>query len=90
MCRAAFITTVVVVMCPFLTGSTTQPAPADLSDVPGFWLGLLHGVIVPFAFVVSFFTETRIYSFPNNGGWYDFGFVLGIFTIGGGGAAVGK
>ena len=45
----------------------------------GFWYGLWHGIIFPFAWVVSLFDgSTAIYAVYNNGGWYDFGFFLGV------------
>ena len=59
--------------------------------VAGFGLGLWHGVISPIAFVISLFNETvKMYEVHNTGGWYDFGFLLGVMMIfggGGGGAA---
>lgn len=61
-----------------LAACATQ-APAGVEpEAPGFLMGLVHGVIAPFAWVVSLFDpKTAIYAVPNNGGWYDFGFVLG-------------
>lgn len=57
-------------------------------DVAGFWLGLWHGVIAPITFVVSLFSETvNVYEVHNNGGWYNFGFVLGAGVLLGGGGA---
>ena len=45
----------------------------------GFWHGLWHGIIFPIAWVVSLFSEsTAIYAIYNNGGWYDFGFFVGV------------
>jgi len=45
----------------------------------GFWYGLWHGIIFPFAWIVSLFSKsTAIYAIYNNGGWYDFGFFLGV------------
>jgi hypothetical protein len=65
-------------------------AGAD-GDVAGFWLGLWHGFIALFTFVISLFTDTvSVYEVHNNGGWYDFGFILGVsafFGGGGGGSA---
>jgi hypothetical protein len=41
--------------------------------------------------VISLFTDTvSVYEVHNNGGWYDFGFILGVsafFGGGGGGSA---
>ena len=44
----------------------------------GFWGALWHGIIAPFSFVGSlFFEDIAMYAVNNNGGWYNFGFVLG-------------
>lgn len=64
----------------------TQPEPPG-SDLPGFFLGLLHGFLILFGFIGSLFTDYRIYAFPNSGGWYDFGYLLGAMAFLGGGGA---
>lgn len=53
----------------------------------GFWYGLWHGVITPVTFVISLFSDSvEIYAVNNNGGWYNFGFVIGLGLLGGGGS----
>lgn len=48
----------------------------------GFWGGLWHGMIAPFAWIGSLFSDDiAIYAVNNNGGWYDFGFILGIGAL---------
>jgi hypothetical protein len=62
-----------------------QTPEATRAALPGFWIGLWHGIIAPIAFVVSLFSDhVRIYAMPHAGRWYDFGFMLGIggFTHG--------
>lgn len=50
---------------------------------PGFLEGVLHGFIFPVAWVVSLFTnDIAIYAVPNNGGWYNFGYFIGICVLG--------
>lgn len=45
----------------------------------GFWSGLWHGIILPLSWIGSLFSDSiAIYAYDNNGGWYDFGFVLGV------------
>ena len=45
----------------------------------GFWYGVWHGMIAPVAWFVSPFDDSvSIYAIYNNGGWYDFGYILGI------------
>lgn len=60
-------------------------AVAHAEDTPGFLLGLWHGFIFPFSWIGSLFRpDIAVYAVPNNGGWYDFGFFLGITVLGGG------
>jgi len=61
----------------------TQAAGAVAPNAPGFWLGLWHGFVFPLAWIVSLFAPSvAIYAVPNNGGWYDFGYFLGIVVFG--------
>ena len=61
----------------------TQQPQAVAPQAPGFLLGLWHGFIFPVAWIVSLFTDkVAIYAVPNNGGWYDFGYFLGIVVFG--------
>jgi len=61
----------------------TDAAVATTATTPGFWLGLWHGFIFPVAFLVSLFVpDVAVYAVPNNGGWYDFGYFVGIVFIG--------
>ena len=70
-----------------LAGCASQPEPTAY-DPPGFFTGLFHGFFIIFSFIGSLFTDIRIYAFPNSGGWYDFGFLLGAaMFLGGGGAS---
>ena len=67
-----------------LTSCTaTQDSAAVAPQAPGFLLGLWHGFIFPVTWVVSLFVDkVAIYAVPNNGGWYDFGYFLGIVVFG--------
>jgi len=50
---------------------------------PGFLQGVWHGFIFPIAWIVSLFTDDiSVYAVPNNGGWYDFGYFVGICFLG--------
>ncbi|WP_293537792.1 hypothetical protein [Phenylobacterium sp.] len=71
-----------------LGACATQPyAPSP--DAPGFLSGLLHGFLSWFALIAHIFSpEIRIYAYPNDGGWYDFGFLLGVTAWGGIAAAM--
>ena len=74
---------VLVAIAVGLTGCASPPMPPG-TELPGFWWGLWHGFFAPVALIVGIFTNVRIYEFPNSGGWYDFGFLLGVSPWGGG------
>ena len=59
------------------------------AEPAGFWVGFWHGLIAPITFVVSLFNPgVRFYETNNNGGWYDFGFILGASSSLGGSTTV--
>ena len=70
-----------VILIPILMSSCAEveSIEACVIDEPyGFWGGLWHGIIAPISFILSlFFDDIAMYAVNNNGGWYDFGFVLG-------------
>ncbi len=52
----------------------------------GFWSGLWHGLISCVTFIISLFSDNvNVYEVHNSGNWYDFGFMLGVSIIFGGG-----
>lgn len=58
---------------------------AQAADTPGFFWGVWHGFIFPWAWIGSLFSDgIAVYAVPNTGGWYDFGFFVGITVLGGG------
>ena len=70
-------------MLPLAACAASQVPTAVAPDAPGFLLGLWHGFIFPVAWVVSLFVNNvAVYAVPNNGGWYDFGYFLGIVVFG--------
>jgi hypothetical protein len=55
-------------------------------EVAGFWQGLWHGLIAIVTFIISLFKDSvSVYEVHNNGAWYNFGFILGMMIILGGG-----
>ena len=61
----------------------TQDTPAD------FWYGLWHGVIAVITLIIHVFNDSvLVYEINNTGGWYDFGFLLGVICIWGGSSHV--
>ena len=67
-----------------LLAACAQQAPTAVDPAaPGFLEGLWHGFIFPVAWIVSLFSsDAAIYAVPNDGGWYDFGYFLGIVVFG--------
>jgi len=67
-----------------LSACIAKQGPGAVSPAgPGFLEGVLHGFIFPVAWIVSLFTDDiAIYAVPNNGGWYDFGYFIGICVLG--------
>ena len=67
--------------CASQIDAGVAPAPGT----PGFLWGLWHGFVFPFAWIGSLFDpDIAVYAVPNTGGWYDFGFFLGVTVLGGG------
>ena len=61
--------------------------PSQTGVVAGFWRGLWNGVIAPVTFIISLFNgHVQMYDVHNNGGWYNFGFFVGVTALFGGGA----
>ena len=59
--------------------------------VYGFPGGLWHGIIAPASFVVSLFRDNvTVWAVNNNGGWYTFGFLIGIGSLGFGGSKASR
>ena len=97
--RRLFVFVAAAVLLVALAGCA--PGPNSLADsadregrVAGFWLGLWQGIICPVTFIISLFSDNvEMYEVHNNGGWYNFGFLLGVMIIfggGSGGAARGR
>jgi hypothetical protein len=65
---------------------------ACVTDEPyGFLFGLWHGIIAPLSFFGSLFSDSiAMYAVNNNGGWYDFGFVVGAGILLGGSSRASK
>ena len=62
----------------------TEVSPA------GFWYGLWHGIISFITLFIHIFNDSiTVYEVNNTGGWYDFGFLVGVISVWGGGSHVG-
>ncbi len=66
----------------FASGNPYEGVADDFGTTAGFLRGIWHGFLCPFTFIVSLFTDgIHFYEVHNNGGWYNFGFVLGASII---------
>jgi len=70
--------------------SCTAGNPQFSTDTPaGFWYGLWHGIISVITLIIHLFNDNiSVYEIHNSGGWYDFGFLLGVISIWGGSSHV--
>lgn len=69
-----------------LTACTAGDTQFSDQNPAGFWYGLWHGIISVIALVIHLFNDSVwVYETHNTGGWYDFGFLLGVITIWSGG-----
>jgi hypothetical protein len=83
----ALLATLTLAGCAAGHNPAVNTAATD-GTVAGFWLGLWHGMIVLITFIISLFSDNvHFYEVHNNGGWYNFGFVLGFHILAG---SVGK
>ena len=70
---------------PFMTGCAHVNQSAISASGPGFFSGLWHGAVAPFSFIAYFWDYSiAIYAVPNNGGWYNFGYLIGLYLLWGG------
>jgi len=81
---------IVILTLPLLLTSCTAGDAQFTAETPaGFWQGLWHGIIALVTLVIHVFNgDVLVYEVNNTGGWYDFGFLLGVICIWGGGSHV--
>ena len=61
-----------------------MPGPeSKYSESPmGFWVGVLHGIIVPLTFIYSFYqARVSLIAKDNIDSGYNFGYLLGIVAL---------
>ena len=81
--RIFLLLPVVILLTSCAAGDTqfTAESPA------GFWYGLWHGIISIISLIIHIFNDNvLVYETNNSGGWYDFGFLLGVIVVWGGGS----
>lgn len=72
-----------------LTSCTAGDPQFTQENPAGFWYGIWHGVIAVITLIIHVFNENvAVYEIHNTGGWYDFGFLLGVISIWGGSSHV--
>ena len=84
---------VVLMIAVMASGCADQLGFVEASKATpvGFWYGLWHGMIAPFAWLASLFNkDVAVYAIYNSGGWYDFGFILGIGGLSSSASATSK
>jgi hypothetical protein len=85
---------VFVLFAIFLFSSCAEVQNIDAcktGHVYGFFGGLWHGIIAPFSFVCSLFMDdVAVWAVNNNGGWYTFGFLIGVGSLGFGGSKASR
>ena len=73
-----FLLAIVVLLLSGCADYVTFEQAATMEAV-GFWHGLWHGMTCGITFLgYLFLDDTTIYAIYNTGGWYDFGFCLGV------------
>lgn len=79
------LTAILLLIALSACASQVDAGVSQEASAPGFLWGLWHGFVFPFAWIGSLFDpDIAVYAVPNRGGWYDFGFFLGITVLGGG------
>ena len=72
-----------VLALALLASCADQASSGVAPGAPGFLFGLWHGFIFPAAGVLRLFMpDVAVYAVPNNGGWYDFGYFVGVVFLG--------
>lgn len=72
-----------------LTACTAGDVQFTAETPAGFWYGLWHGIISFISLIIHLFNDAvMVYEKNNTGGWYDFGFLLGVIIVWGGGGHV--
>ena len=75
-----YLTLVTLLLAVFVF-SGCFPGDANPYERAGFFSGVWHGLICVFTLIASFFTDVGIYEVNNNGRWYEFGFIVGVFLV---------
>jgi len=73
--------TLAILLLAIFVFSGCFPGDATPHERAGFFSGVWHGLICVFTFIAGFFTDMGIYEVNNNGRWYEFGYIVGVFLV---------
>lgn len=89
-----FNTIIILGLLLFIFSGCADVTPIEectTTEPYGFFGGLWHGIVAPVSFIGSLFSDNiAMYAVNNNGGWYDFGFVIGAGILFGGSGRAGR
>ncbi len=89
-----FTLTIFVLFAILVLSSCAEVQNVDACKIGhtyGFFGGLWHGIIAPVSFVISLFSDNvAVWAVNNNGGWYTFGFLIGVGGLGFGGSKASR
>lgn len=72
-----------------LTACAAGDSQFSTDEPAGFLYGIWHGVIAVISLIIHVFNDNvLVYETSNIGGWYDFGFLIGIICVWSGGSKV--
>jgi hypothetical protein len=78
----AALASIAIYLILFIWYANTAIAHTYPTGHTNFWFGFLHGYFAVPSFIVSWFThDVTIYQSPNDGFWYNLGFLLGIGAL---------
>jgi hypothetical protein len=82
-----YLPLVLFISLVFILASCAPGNQKFIEEPAGFFMGLWHGFISLFTFVISLFNDNvRVYEMTNTGHLYDLGFIIGISMFYGGGS----
>jgi len=82
-----YVPLILVTSLVFILFSCAPGNQKFIGDPAGFFMGLWHGFISLFTFIISLFNDNvQVYEITNTGHLYDLGFIIGISIFYGGGS----
>ena len=89
--KRPFLVVILVGAVLFLNGCAPGNERFAIDGPAGFFWGLWHGAISFITLIVGIWDDSvHVYEVRNTGGWYDFGFLLGVVCALGGGGRGGE